>query len=363
MNLTHPFGERKGLEVVYAVDVPPRVKVAAGRLVVANIPFGDPMAAVRFDRHKRWVFFDIGSFAQVPARTTHQISDIFLSHLHIDHVCGFPWLLGRRVNCPEICRIYGPPGLAEHFDAMTRCFIWDRVGEQGPRFQVAEYHNDHLQWWNFSVGETTQRSPAPSTEVQNGILLDDPLFQVRTTLLDHGIPVMAYALQEQPSYQIQPERIAAMNLTAGVWIADLQKAVNSQTWDTPILLPNGQTENTQTLAQQLMLKIPGQKIVYATDFGHSPENYTTLVNFAHQADVLVCETSYMQAEQDHALRTKHMTTSTVAQIAKDAHVSRLLPFHFSNRYVDTPELVYQELADLFPHLEIPEEIRHKLVGI
>lgn len=360
MNITHPFGERRGLEVVYPVDIPPRVKVAAGRLIVANIPFGDPMTAVRIDRQKRWLLFDIGSFAQIPARTAHQVSDIFISHFHVDHVCGFPWLLGRRVNCPEICRVYGPPGLAHHFDAMTRCFTWDRVGEQGPRFSIAEYHNDHLQWWHYTIGTDIHVQPGSPTPVQDGILLEDPLFQVRTTILDHGIPVMAYSMTERPNYQIQSERIATLGLDRGVWIADLQKAVNAGAWHDLIQLPNGRLESVQLLAQQLVQETPGQKIVYATDFADTTANRSTLIDFAQRADILVCETSYLAEDQDHAQRTSHATTRAAAEIAKDADVSRLLPFHFSNRYVDEPERLYREMAAIFPHLEVPLELRHAL---
>ena len=358
MSTTNPLGERRGLEVVSSVDPPEHIRAANARLTMVNIPFGDPLAAIRIDRQKRWIFFDIGSFAKVPARTAHQITDIFISHAHVDHVCGFPWLLGRRTNiADEVCRIYAPPGFATHFDAMMRCFIWDRVGENGPRFDVAEYHGDHLKWWHFAIGEETQRKE--STPVSDGLLLQDPLFSVRTITLDHGIPVMAFSLEESPRLSIQQEKVSARGLTPGAWIAELQKQAVAGQWNQLIQIPGDQEYTVRDLANQVLDAHPGQKIVYATDFGDTPENRAKLIPFAHRADIFVCETSYLQEDAVHATRTGHMTAQACAEIAQAAQVHSVLPFHFSNRYVAHPERVYQEVKAGFPNVEIPRELHEK----
>lgn len=355
MSKTNPLGDRKGLEVIYSVEAPAHVKAAAARLTMVNVPFGDPLAALRIDRQKRWIFFDIGSFSQVPARTAHQITDIFISHAHVDHVCGFPWLLGRRINAEgEVCRIYAPPGFANLFNNMLHSFVWDRVGDKGPRFDVAEYHGDHMKWWHFQIGESPQRKE--DTPVRCGILLQDPLFQVRATFLDHGIPVMAFSYEESPRYNIEKNKIEAAGLTPGSWIAELQRLVRAGQTEELIEVADGVEHTAQSLANQLMTSSPGQKIVYATDFADTQENRSILVPFAHRADIFVCETSYLLEDKDHAVRTGHMTAQGCAEIASAAQVHTVLPFHFSNRYVEHPERVYQEVMSTFSSVEVPHEL-------
>lgn len=356
MNQQNPLGERAGLETLYSIEPPEHVRAAAGRMVLTNVPFGDPMAAIRIDRLKRWLFFDIGSFAQVPARTAHQISDIFISHTHVDHICGFPWLLGRRINCPEVCRIYGPPGLAGHFESMINAFVWDRLGDKGPEFAIAEVHHSHILWWHFKVGQKGFER-GEQTLIENDVLLHDPLFQVKAAYLDHGIPVLSYAYEERPQHHFLQQRREVLGIQPGPWIADLQRLANIGDWEATVTLPNGTSPQVKSLVANMMETRPGYKLVYATDFGDTQENREKLINLAANADTLICETSYLQEDEEHAVRTGHMTAKACAEIAQAAQVHSVLPFHFSNRYVDHPERLYQEVAASFPNVEIPHELR------
>jgi ribonuclease BN (tRNA processing enzyme) len=359
MNRDNLFGERKGLEVNMLVNSPQNIPNAAGKLVVANLPFGDPMAAIRIDRQKRWLFFDLGSFAQVSARTAHQISDIFISHAHVDHLCGLPWLLGRRINIDSSCRVFGLPGLCDHWEAMVRAFVWDRVCDQGPRFKIAELHGDTLQWWSLQVGGG-ERVRLPDTPAHSGLLLEDPLFRVSAITLDHGIPVLAYAFEELPSYTLQSEKIEAMGLQRGSWIAELQSLYKARDLDASLSLPDGSMRSVRWLAEQFLVSRRGQKIVYATDFAATVDNYTRLVEFAYRADLMVCERSYTSQDVEHALRTGHNTAQHCAKLALDAQIGHLVPFHFSNRYVENPEVIYREISDIFPSVEIPTAVQTQI---
>jgi glyoxylase-like metal-dependent hydrolase (beta-lactamase superfamily II) len=48
------------------------------------------------------------------------VSDVFISHAHMDHIGGFLWLLRSRVGPSPACRLYGPPGLADNIAGMIR---------------------------------------------------------------------------------------------------------------------------------------------------------------------------------------------------------------------------------------------------
>ena len=48
-------------------------------------------------RHQgRSLLFDLGDGARLPARLAHQVTDVFISHAHMDHISGFQWLLRSR---------------------------------------------------------------------------------------------------------------------------------------------------------------------------------------------------------------------------------------------------------------------------
>src|SRR5690606_1204225 len=74
-----------------------------------NGVFGDPLRHARLRHRGRSLLFDLGEGARLPARVAHQVSDVFITHAHIDHISGFLWLLRARIGTGGTCRLYGPP--------------------------------------------------------------------------------------------------------------------------------------------------------------------------------------------------------------------------------------------------------------
>ena len=65
---------------------------------------------------------------------------------------------------------------------------------------------------------------------------------------------------------------------------------------------------------------------------------------ARNAHTLFCEAAFSEADADHAARNGHPTTPATGEIATQARVSRLVPFHFSRRYRDNPRQLYDEIS-------------------
>jgi ribonuclease Z len=61
------------------------------------------------------------------AAIAHQVTDVFFSHTHADHVGGFLWFLRSRIGNLPPCRCYGPPGLSHQIAGMVNGILWDRV--------------------------------------------------------------------------------------------------------------------------------------------------------------------------------------------------------------------------------------------
>ena len=86
---------------VTAAPRDPEFVLGQGRVLVNGV-FGDPLLHIRLRHLKRSLLFDLGDSARLPARIVHQVSDVFISHAHFDHIGGFLWFLTLVSRFPRI---------------------------------------------------------------------------------------------------------------------------------------------------------------------------------------------------------------------------------------------------------------------
>ena len=72
------------------------------------------------------------------------------------------------------------------------------------------------------------------------------------------------------------------------------------------------------------------------------------VHLAKDADILLCESTYLEDHRDLAEKYMHMTAKQAALIAKEAHVKKLILTHFSARYQDESAFE-KEAREVFPN--------------
>jgi len=302
------------LGALTSITSEPQVAVRVGNTVatLVNGVTGDPLLQLRMLHQARSLLFDIGDTGRMPLRAAHQISDVFISHAHADHIGGFLWLIRCRIGHYPPCRLYGPPGLHEHVSGMVNGILWDRVEDRAPKFIVHEWYEDHLKRWQITAGQT-RAMPLETVVIQDGVVHQEAGFVVRATQLDHGVPVMTYAYEPRCRPKVRGDQMDVLE------------------------------------------KEPGEKVVYATDFRDSPDNIRKLSELARDAHTLFCEASFLVADRDQAERTQHLTTETCARIANLADVRQLVAFHFSHRYEKQRDRVYQELQKYTDRLVIPRK--------
>ncbi|MFW6057840.1 MAG: Clp1/GlmU family protein, partial [Persicimonas sp.] len=154
--------------------------------------FGDPTVHVRVQHQRRRILFDLGSAGRLPPKVLHRVSDVFVTHAHFDHFAGFVDLLRRWVHSDAVCRVWGPPGLADQVEAMTRAFTWDRIGKgEGPVFVVGEFDGTRLRVTRIEAAVRGGRVEVSEESVEDGLLLREPRFRVRACTLEHGTTVLA----------------------------------------------------------------------------------------------------------------------------------------------------------------------------
>jgi ribonuclease Z len=334
----------------------PRIvgRVGAVDMALLNGVFGDPLLHLRLRHLRRSLFFDLGDASRLPARTAHQVTDIFISHAHMDHISGFLWLLRSRLGDYPTCRLYGPPGLAQHIYGFLQGILWDRIADRGPHFEVLELHGGHLKHFQLQAGSDTQVVLGESI-VSDDILLKEAGFCVKGITLDHhGTQVMAYALQPDIQVNIRKDRLRARKLSPGPWLNVLKQHILMNNDTGLVQLPDNTAASAGDLAQDLAIITPGKKLAYATDLADTADNRQRLTTLAHHAHTFFCEAPFLEAEVAHATRNGHLTTRACGEIAFAANVSHLVPFHFSRRYSDDPQPLYEEIERYCPRVLTPQ---------
>ena len=85
-----------------------------------NGPFDDPGLYVRFIRESRALMFDLGFTTSLTPRDILKISDIFVSHTHVDHFIGFDTILRISLKKEKPLRLYGPKGFIDCVEGKLR---------------------------------------------------------------------------------------------------------------------------------------------------------------------------------------------------------------------------------------------------
>jgi len=324
---------------------------------LVNEPFADPGLYVDLRFERRALLFDLGEISALPPRKLLRISDVFLTHRHMDHFAGFDHLLRFLLGRDKVVRFFGLPGLIDAIDAKLRAYTWNLVaGYDGNLvLQAIELQAENrLAIAEFSGRSGFVRVEAGSRSIEGDLLLDEPGLQVRAITLDHGIPVLGFALQERAHINIWRNRLDGLGLAVGPWLRAFKDAiVRGDPEDTPISvawsqetggpgsLPLGQ------LKREIMRVTAGRKIAYVVDVAFTPANLAKIINLAQGADVLFIEGGFLNADAADAALRRHLTAGQAGTIARRSGVKRLKTLHYSPRYQGRGNALAQEAEAAF----------------
>jgi ribonuclease Z len=322
---------------------------------LVNDLFGDPALYVSLPWERRALLFDLGEINSLSAGRLLKISDIFVSHAHLDHFVGFDYLLRVLLGRPKGLRMYGPPGFIGHVEGKLRGYTWNIVEGYTLALEVHEVHPDRILRARFSCPEGFIRRDDPTPSACNGVIVDEPQFRIRASLLDHRIPSLGFALEETTHLNVDKDRLLNLGLPVGPWLMDLKRAMRAgASGEHPIRVvwseQGSRRERTfalQDLRRDLVRISPGQKLAYVTDVAHSPENIEKITKLAWRADLFYCEAGYPERDCDRARARFHLTAGQAGRLAAAAQVRRLSVFHFSPKYRDCPGELLDEAMTAF----------------
>jgi ribonuclease Z len=234
------------------------------------------------------------------------LTDVFITHLHVDHWLGLPGLL-QTFSLRDRDRplaIHGPPGLDELMRQMRRVY-----GRLSFALEIVE----------LEAGEAVRRD---TLEIQ--------AINVRHRVLAYG-----YVLVEDARRgRFDAELAASLGVTPGPDFGRLQR---------------GETVAGVTPEQVIGPERPGRKVVVSGDTAPCE----TLAIAAYRADLLVHEATFGEEERERARLTGHSTAAQAAAIAAEADVSLLALTHISARYGGRE--LREEARAIFAATELPRD--------
>lgn len=303
----------------------------------------EPGLVIDLRDERRALLFDLGALALLPPRVLLRASHAFVTHTHMDHFAGFDHWLAVGLGRMNAMTVWGGPGFVDQLEHKLRAYTWNVVHRYEPALVIDAHElgaDGTRRHARFHSKAAFARMDDREERRDDDVLHDEALFRVRARIVDHEMPVLAFALEEKARLRIAAGRLAAAGFASGPWLGELKRAVLSGApGDTVIAMRwrdrSGEHEATRTvddLKPLVLDAIPGRRIGYVTDLRHTEANIVQLQALLAGVDLLYIESMFLDADRDHALRKNHLTAQQAGGIAQRVGARALVPFHFSPRY-------------------------------
>ncbi|MFN8240170.1 MAG: ribonuclease Z [Bacteroidales bacterium] len=262
--------------------------------------------------HERYFLIDCGEGTQMQLRRNRirfsKIHDIFISHLHGDHVFGLYGLLstlsllGRKIPL----NLYAP----QNYGILLKNHLAD--------FDI------HL---SYEINFIPLSGKDPVT------IYDDKYMSVTSFPLDHRVPSFGFLFREKPGERkIRKEAISSLSIPLHR-IRSIKGGADYIDADGKVIKNDDITE-------------PGPDPVsyaYCSDTRY----FKRLPTFFKNVTLLYHEATFDSDKHELAKITGHSTTTDAAKVALEAGAGTLVIGHFSSRYKATDNLV-TEASAIFP---------------
>lgn len=331
---------------------------------LVNGPFEDPGVFIDCRFQRRALMFDLGDLRNLAPRKILRLSDVFVSHAHMDHFMGFDWLLRVSLGRAKTVRLYGPPGFIAQVAHRLAGYTWNLVAsyEEELNFEVTELAPDgEMRSVWMRCRHAFRREGERRARADAGVLREEDGFRVRAVFLDHKTPCLAFALEEHEHINVWKNRLTELGLPTGPWLQALKQALRrGEPDDYPIHVrwPGGAGAHESVvklgeLRDRVVHIVPGQKIAYVTDAIYDESNAGRIVELVRAADILFIEAPFLDCDAARAAEKFHLTARQAGLLARRAGARAVVPFHFSPMYDDAGDALRHELEQAFRADEAP----------
>lgn len=271
------------------------------------------------ERNSIWLF-DCGEATQQQILHTtlkpRKVDKIFITHLHGDHIFGLPGFLSSRSfqGGDGPLTIYGPVGIKNYV-------------------QVCLKTSGTILKYPLHIHEITEE----------GVIFEDQKFKVICRKLKHGIQSFGYRIEEadHPG-MLQADKVKEVGIPFGPMYGKLKQGET-------VTLVDGRTFNGKDFIGET------QKGRIVTILGDTKKTKNNVL-LAENASVLVHESTFDGASRKMARDYNHSTNLDAAEVAKEAHVAKLVLTHISARYLGRDlYLLEKEARKVFPNTQVAND--------
>ena len=244
-----------------------------------------------------------------------KIQNIFLSHLHGDHIFGIFGLLSTMsmMGRSSQLRIFAPEEFTEVLNSFLKHFG-----------QMFKYEIEHR------------------VLIPDGMhtILEDRKLRVSSFPLNHRIDCYGFRFDEKrPLRNVHKELIEQYNLTI--------KEIATLKTGEDVIRDNGNVLDNDKFSY---MPFKARSFTYCSDTAPFPQ----LVNYIEGCNMIYHESTFGNDMTATAHSTMHSTASDAAIAAREAGAEKLLIGHFSSRYKN-PEILLEEAREIFKESYIAQE--------
>jgi ribonuclease Z len=220
--------------------------------------------------------------------TASQITRICLTHFHGDHCLGLPGVL-QRMALDEVTRpvdVCYPAASADVFRRLRHAALFRDV---------------------LNIREQPLH--------RGGVIAAEGPFSLEAMPLEHSVPAFGYRLAEPDGRRMLPGKLAALGIS-GPDVGRLQRDGRLRAGGREVTL----AEVSEPRA--------GQRFAFIMDTRLCDAAFA----LADRADMLVCESTFADADAALARDYRHLTAGQAGRIAAESGARLLVLTHFSQRY-------------------------------
>ncbi|ELZ06519.1 ribonuclease Z [Natrialba aegyptia] len=252
-------------------------------------------SSIHVSRKGEGLLFDAGEGTQrqmMRFGTGFSVSQLFVTHLHGDHVLGIPGLLQTMAfnDREKPLAIHTPRGTRRQLKGLVNAL------NNRPSF------------------------PVRISEVGDGdVAYRADEFEIRAFGTDHDTNSVGYALVEDDRKgRFDRERAEELGVPAGPMFSRLHEGETVELEDGTVV------RSEQVVGEPR----PGRTIVYTGDTRPT----AATVEIADEPDLLIHDATFAADRADRAAKTAHSTARQAAELASRAGADRLALMHLSSRY-------------------------------
>jgi ribonuclease Z len=165
----------------------------------------------------------------------------------------------------------------------------------------------------------------------HGVIAATQGFRLEARALSHQVPTVGYRLTEPDGRRMLPDRLAARGI-AGPDIGRLQREGRLE------------ADGRRVLLDEVSEPRRGQSFAFIMDTRLCDAAF----ELAQGTDMVVCESTFAEADAALASDYGHLTAGQAGRIAAEAGARLLVLTHFSQRYEDSgSEVLFREAASAF----------------